>query len=269
MIAPTDPTPLRPEPRPEALLPAVELFVREAGAVILEVYAADFAVTHKTDDTPVTVADQRAETVLTRSLSMLTPRIPVIAEEAVAAAGAPDPVELGERFWLVDPLDGTREFVARNGEFTVNVALIERGEPVLGVVFAPALGRLYAGLVGHGAWCEDQNGRRAIHCRAAPATGLDVVASRSHGNPAALQKFLTQHKVASVVAAGSSLKLCLLAEGRADLYPRFGRTMEWDIAAGHAVLAAAGGSVLRLDDGTSLRYGKSALENPDFIARGA
>ena len=251
------------------LLPAVELFVREAGAVILEVYAEDFAVAHKLDDSPVTVADQRAETVLLRSLSMLTPRIPVIAEEAVAAAGVPNPTELGERFWLVDPLDGTREFIARNGEFTVNVALIEHGEPVLGVVFAPALGHLYAGLVGHGAWREDSDGRRAIHCRSAPTTGVDVVASRSHGDPAALEKFLTQQNVASVVAAGSSLKLCLLAEGRADLYPRFGRTMEWDIAAGHAVLAAAGGSVRRLDDGTALRYGKPELENPDFIARGA
>ena len=260
----TDPAP----PPTKTLLPAVELFVREAGAVILEVYAEDFAVTHKPDDSPVTVADQRAETVLLRSLSMLTPRFPVFAEEAVAAAGAPDAAELGERFWLVDPLDGTREFVARNGEFTVNVALIEHGEPVLGVVFAPALGRLYAGVVGHGAWCEDGAGRRSIHCRTPPPEGVHVVASRSHGDAAALQKFLTQHKVASVVAAGSSLKLCLLAEARADLYPRFGRTMEWDIAAGHAVLAAAGGSVLRLDDGTPLRYGKRGLENPDFIASG-
>lgn len=250
------------------LLPAVEIFVREAGGVILEVYARDIAVSRKRDDSPVTIADQRAETVLLRGLAMLTPSIPVVAEEAVAAGGAPDPQELGDRFWLVDPLDGTREFIDRNGEFTVNVALIEAGAPVLGVVFAPALGRLYAGIVGGGAWREDDHGRVAIRCRAPLTEGVAVVTSRSHGDAEALQKFLTGIDVASVVPSGSSLKLCLLAEGSADLYPRLGRTMEWDIAAGHAVLVAAGGTVSRLDDDTALRYGKSGFENPHFVARG-
>lgn len=252
----------------DRLLPAVEIFVREAGVVILEVYSKDIAVSRKSDDTPVTIADQRAETVLLRCLSMLTPDLPVVAEEAVAIGGAPDPAELGERFWLVDPLDGTREFIDRNGEFTVNVALIEAGTPVLGVVFAPALDRLYSGIVGQGAWREDVDGRREIHARQPNTHGVDVVASRSHGDADALKNFLQGQAVASIKPAGSSLKLCLLAEGSADLYPRLGRTMEWDIAAGHAVLAAAGGSVTRLDDQSALRYGKPGFENPHFVAQG-
>jgi 3'(2'), 5'-bisphosphate nucleotidase len=198
------------------------------------------------------------------ALRALAPDIPVVAEEAVAAGQVP---VIGERFWLVDPLDGTKEFIGRNGEFTVNIALIEHGAPVLGVVGAPALGRVYAGAAGEGAWVEDAQGRRAIRCRPVPAEGLTVVASRSHGDAAALEAFLAGRRVASLATAGSSLKLCLLAAGEADLYPRLGRTMEWDIAAGHAVLAAAGGRVTTLQ-GEPLRYGKSGFENPHFAAWG-
>ena len=147
----------------------------------------------------------------------------------------------------------------------MNIALVHKGEPVLGVVLAPALGRLFAGVVGQGAYLEDANGRRAIACRAVPAAGLTVVASRSHGDAAALDAYLAGRTVAALANAGSSLKLCLVAAGEADLYPRLGRTMEWDIAAGHAVLAAAGGQVQTLA-GVPLRYGKPGFDNPHFAA---
>ena len=249
-----------------ALLGAVAALVREANALVLAIYQSAFAVNAKADASPVTEADVQAEALITTGLRRLAPDIPLVAEEAVAAAGCvPD---CGERFWLVDPLDGTREFVSRNGEFTVNVALIEHGEPVLGVVGVPVQGRVYAGARGQGAWVEEGGqGRRAIGCRTVPAAGATVVASRSHGDERALQGFLAGRQVAGIVQAGSSLKLCLIAAGEADLYPRHSRTMEWDIAAGHAVLSAAGGAVLDLD-GLPLRYGKPGLENPYFVARG-
>jgi 3'(2'), 5'-bisphosphate nucleotidase len=242
----------------QQLLDAVAQITRDAGRLILEVYATDFAVRGKDDASPVTEADERAEKLIVPALAALTPGVPVVAEEEVAAGRVP---AIGERFWLVDPLDGTKEFISRNGEFTVNVALVERGEPVLGVVLAPALGA-------RGAWVDDDAGRRPIRCRAVPPEGLTVVASRSHGDAAALDAFLAGKKVASLASAGSSLKLCLVAAGEADLYPRLGRTMEWDIAAGHAVLRAAGGEVTRLDDGQPLRYGKPGFDNPHFVAAG-
>lgn len=248
-----------------ALLPAVEALARQAGAVILHVYDGDFTVQHKTDASPVTAADEQAEAVIVPGLRALTPHWPVVAEEAVSRGEC---TATGPRFWLVDPLDGTREFVARNGEFTVNIALVADGEPVLGVVLLPVQQRLYAGLRGQGAWVEDAGGRRAIGCRAAPADGLTVASSRSHGDEAKLAAFLQGRSVVAHLPAGSSLKFGLVAEGRADLYPRFGRTMEWDTAAGHAVLAAAGGSVCTLQ-GEPLRYGKPGFENPHFVARGA
>ena len=230
------------------LLESVTQIARQAGEVILQVYATDFLVRGKDDASPVTEADERAEAVILAALAALTPGTPVVAEESVAAGRVPDIGRRGGRFWLVDPLDGTKEFISRNGEFTVNIALIEGGEPVLGVVLAPALGRLFAGSRSTGAYVQDQSGCRKIRCRPVPEAGLTVVASRSHGDAAALDALLAGHKVAHRVAAGSSLKLCLVATGEADLYPRLGRTMEWDIAAGHAALAAAGGSVRRVDD---------------------
>ena len=268
-----------------AWLGPVAALARQAGAVIMSIYATSFGVQSKADASPVTEADQQAEVLILAGLRALTPHIPIVAEEAAAAGDAP-PLAAGQRFWLVDPLDGTREFVARNGEFTVNIALIEHGRPVLGVVLAPAAGALsggpsgapggclYAGIVGQGAWLEAGQGagRHAIHCRPQPADGLTVLASRSHGDAAALDAFLAVYlagrRVAHLGNAGSSLKLCLLAAGQADLYPRLGRTMEWDIAAGHAVLAAAGGSVCRVDDGLPLGYGKPGFENPHFVAAG-
>ena len=230
----------------------------------MEVYATDFDVRGKQDASPVTLADERAEAVILQALDRLDPHTPVIAEEAVAEGHVP---AVGDRFWLVDPLDGTKEFIGRNGEFTVNIALVQDGVPVLGVVFAPALGRMFAGQVVDGASLEDARGRRAIHCRSVPVEGLTVVASRSHGDAAALDAFLGGRKLAALRNAGSSLKLCLVAAGEADLYPRLGRTMEWDIAAGHAVLAAAGGRVTDLS-GAPLRYGKPGFDNPHFVAMG-
>ena len=241
---------------------------RAAGEVVMQVYASDFAVLAKDDASPVTAADEGAEALILPALAALLPGVPAVAEEAVAAGHIPD---VAQRFWLVDPLDGTREFIKRNGEFTVNIALVENGEAVLGVVLAPALGKphgtLFAGGPGLGAFVEDAEGRHPIYCRRPPAAGLSVVASRSHGDAAALEAFLAGRKLAEVKNAGSSLKLCLLASGEADLYPRLGRTMEWDIAAGHAVLAGAGG---RIDTvaGAVLRYGKPGFENPHFVARG-
>ena len=268
-------TPSRP-PIPVSWLPTLEALARQAGEVVMAIYATPFAVHDKSDASPVTAADQQAEAVIVAGLRALAPDIPIVAEEAMAAGSAPQLVP-GGRFWLVDPLDGTREFVARNGEFTVNIALIDQGRPVLGVVLAPALsgagGILYSGVVGLGAWVDDSSkGRRTLACRAAPADGLTLLASRSHGDEAALQAFLARwlagRRVAQRSNAGSSLKLCLIAAGQADVYPRLGRTMEWDIAAGHAVLAAAGGQVCRVDDGAALVYGKPGFENPHFVAMG-
>jgi len=252
-------------PARSALLEQLIPIARHAGEIVMAVYATDFAVHAKDDLSPVTAADEQAEASIVPALRALLPGVPVVAEEGVARGQVP-PVR--RSFWLVDPLDGTKEFVGRNGEFTVNIALIEDAAPVLGVVLAPALGRLFAGAAGLGAFVEDAAGRRAIACRRVPPEGLAVVASRSHGNAAALHDFLAPRKVASLATAGSSLKLCLVAAGQADLYPRFGRTMEWDIAAGHAVLLAAGGQVHDLD-GQPLRYGKPGFENPHFVASGA
>jgi 3'(2'), 5'-bisphosphate nucleotidase len=246
------------------LVQAVVRIARDAGAAILDIYGTDFAVRGKDDASPVTEADERAEALIVPALQALAPEVPAVAEEAVAAGRVP---AIGEWFWLVDPLDGTKEFISRNGEFTVNIALVHDGVPVLGVVFAPAIDRLFAGVAGAGAWVEDAAGRRPIACRAVPAAGLTVVASRSHGDAAALEAFLAGRKVASLTNAGSSLKLCLVAAGEADLYPRLGRTMEWDIAAGHAVVRAAGGEVTDLQ-GRALRYGKPGFDNPHFVARG-
>jgi 3'(2'), 5'-bisphosphate nucleotidase len=251
---------------PSTLLKGVLDAVAAASTAILEVYATAHGVEYKADESPITRADRAAHDILAARLSLLTPSIPVLSEEAEAAHDFAVRRAWPE-LWLVDPLDGTREFVNRNGEFTVNVALVHRGRPVLGVVLAPALGRLFAGALGQGAYVEEGGTRRAIRCRPVPDAGLTVVASRSHGDAAALDAFLAGRKVAARANSGSSLKLCLLAAGEADLYPRLGRTMEWDIAAGHAVLAAAGGRVTALD-GTPLRYGKPGFENPHFVASG-
>lgn len=249
----------------DALLKALIPIVRSAGKGIMDIYAGDeIAVRNKDDSSPVTEADERAEALILPALQALDPSIPIVSEEQASAGIIP---ETGRRFWLVDPLDGTKEFINRNGEFTVNVALIEAGEPVLGVVLAPALDRLFAGARGLGAFVESNGERQPIQCRTVPEAGLTVVASRSHGDATALEQFLAGCKVASQTSAGSSLKLCLVAAGEADVYPRLGRTMEWDIAAGDAVLRAAGGRLQTLDT-QPMAYGKSKFENPHFAARG-
>ena len=247
----------------EGLAAGVVATTRRAGEAILEVYAGEAQARTKSDGSPVTLADERAEALILRDLAELA-GIPAVSEEASARGDRP---EHGARFWLVDPLDGTKEFLSRNGEFTVNVALIEDGVPILGVVLAPALGVLYGGIPGQGAWAEDARGRRAIAVRPTPGDGLTVVTSRSHGDPEALERFLAGRRLAAQRSAGSSLKFCLVATGDADLYPRLGRTMEWDTAAGHGVLLAAGGSVSGVD-GRALTYGKPGYENPWFVASG-
>jgi len=246
----------------ERLLP----IARAAGERILEVYATDFAVAEKQDESPVTAADERAEAVILPALAELTPDIPVVAEEAVAAGRVP---QVGARFWLVDPLDGTKEFIKRNGEFTVNIALVEGHAPVLGAVLAPALGREYfGGPAAGGAWRGDKSGDVRPIRVSAPASPLRVVGSRSHPSDGDLAKFLGALGPYVLKPMGSSLKICLVAEGEADVYPRFGPTSEWDTAAAQAVLEGAGGCMMDLV-GQPLRYNrKESLLNPHFLAVG-
>jgi 3'(2'), 5'-bisphosphate nucleotidase len=251
---------------PSELLDPVRAIADRAGAVVMAHYAVGVAVRTKTDASPVTAADEAAEHLIAVALRELTPDIPVVAEEEIAAGAVPRLA--GERFWLVDPLDGTKEFVKRNGEFTVNIALVDRGRPVLGVVYAPAMERLFwAAGPGSARERTPDGAMRAIAARTPPATGTVVVASRSHGDPLELSGLAGAEPVAERRIIGSSIKFCLLACGEADLYPRYGATSEWDTAAGHAVLAAAGGSVRTLD-GNDLAYGKEGFRNPPFVARG-
>jgi 3'(2'), 5'-bisphosphate nucleotidase len=247
-----------------ALLKAVVPIAEEAGHATLRFYGSADA-TAKADGSPVTAADQAAEDIILPKLRALTPDIPVVSEEEASKGLTPDVT--GSRFWLVDPLDGTKEFISGNGEFTVNIALVENGAPVLGVVVIPAIQQTYAGAGPGTATLKDSQGERAITVRTVPEAGLVVVGSRSHGDAAAMDKFLAGRRVADFRPAGSSLKLCLIAAGEADLYPRLGTTMEWDIAAGHAVLAAAGGRV-ECADGAPFRYGKPDYRNPHFAAYG-
>ncbi len=236
----------------------------QAGRIILEIRARGFATERKEDESPVTEADRQAELLIAAGLRAAAPGIPVIAEEEMAAG---EDVVGGDCFWLVDPLDGTREFAGGRDEFTVNIGLIRHGAPALGVVGVPALGELFGGIVGRGAWKRDAGGQRPIATRPTPAEGFTVVASRHHGDNEELRDFLAARPVAKLVNYGSALKIARVAEGEADLYPRFGRTMEWDTAGPQAVLEAAGG---RLTDvaGQTLRYGKPGWDNPSFICHG-
>jgi 3'(2'), 5'-bisphosphate nucleotidase len=252
-------------PDPALLLPKLLAVADRAGAVILEHYAGELEVARKADRSPVTVADEEAERVILDALRELTPDIPVIAEEAVARGEIP--AVRGGRFWLVDPLDGTREFISKNGEFTVNVALVEGDQPLLGVVTAPAKGWAWWGAAGKGAFRREDGEATPIRVRPRPQQGVVAVASRSHRD-AETDAWLAERGIADTVSAGSSLKFCLVAEGKADVYPRFGTTMEWDTAAGHAVLRAAGGRVVTVD-GKPFVYGKPGFKNPGFIAEGS
>jgi 3'(2'), 5'-bisphosphate nucleotidase len=247
----------------ELLTLAVRL-ADEAAGIINAVRAGGFAVSAKADETPVTVADTRAEAHIVAALREATPDIPVIAEEEVAAGLRTTP---GARFWLVDPLDGTREFAAGRDEFAVCIGLIDNTAPVLGAVASPALHELHYGLVGTGAWRRRGGSAEPIAVRRPPAEGLTVFASRHYADDPKLAAFLAQFKVAQLANIGSALKFLRLAEGVADFYPRLGRTMEWDTAAPQAVLEAAGGAVLTTA-GEPLRYGKADWANPDFFAWG-
>lgn len=239
---------------------------RAAGKAILEIYDGDFNVELKGDDSPLTCADKASHQVIAAGLRRLTPDIPVLSEEGKAI-----PYEerrKWQRFWLVDPLDGTKEFIKRNGEFTVNIALIEGQAPTLGVVYVPVQDKMLYGRVDEGAFVQDaKSPPQPIRVRRAdPQKGLTVVMSRSHPSPE-LAEYLEKITVAEALPIGSSLKLCVVAEGKADLYPRLGPTMEWDTAAGQAVVLAAGGTV-ETPDGEALRYNKENLLNPWFIVKG-
>lgn len=241
-----------------------------AGRVVMDVYAQDFSVRLKSEDSPVTEADVRAEALILEGLARAYPGVPVVAEESFAAKGA---TEIGGRFLLVDPLDGTKEFIRKTGEFTVNIALIENGVPVEGSVYAPARGDLYwteGGAAYHASgatpdFADFASGRRL---RVAPVEATPRAAiSRDHSD-AATEKFLADIGPCASVPKGSSLKIVEIATGEVCLYPRFGPTMEWDIAAGHAVLLAAGGDLFTAD-GQPLRYGRADHRNPSFLACGA
>ena len=236
----------------------------EAGRAIMALYRSGAAVRTKADSSPVTEADEAADRLIVDGLREAAPDVPVVSEESAGADRAP----AGGRFWLVDPLDGTKEFIGRTGEFTVNVALIEGGRPVLGVLHAPALDETYvADGTGGAVRIVGAAAPRPVRARAAPEEGPVVVASSAHRD-AETDAFIAGRRPSRIARAGSALKFGLLARGAADLYPRFGRTMEWDTAAGHAVLAAAGGDV-RTADGGALRYGKPGFVNPPFVASGA
>jgi len=249
--------------------PLLEIALRAAmagGEAVMRVYADPFEVTQKDDKTPVTEADLASERVIVEILRQACPDIPVVSEETVPAAGFASPAA---RFWCVDPLDGTREFVAKNGEFAVLVGLIEHGRPVLGVVHGPAAGATYVAY-GPGTAMRRLNGGdfAPMRARVPPPDGVVVVHSRSHENSRRLAEYFEGKSVLERKQCGSALKFGLLAAGDADFYPRFGTTMEWDTAAGQAVLEAAGGHVLGLD-GAPLCYGKPGLKNDGFLAWGA
>jgi 3'(2'), 5'-bisphosphate nucleotidase len=245
------------------LLEEVASAAREAGEAILEIVRRGFDVETKSDLSPVTEADRAAELIILARLALAAPGVPVIAEEEVAAGRIP---AHGDTYFLVDPLDGTKEFVRGGDDYTVNIGLIVHGVPVLGAVYAPARGTLHGGLTGAGGWVEDDSRRRVISVRER-AVPLVAVASKSHFNQATADYLEQAAQGCGHLAIGSSLKLCVVAEGRADIYPRLSPTSEWDTAAGHAVLLAAGG---RVDgpDGTALRYGKRAFLNRGFVATG-
>jgi len=236
---------------------------KRAGNEILKIYATDFQITTKLDKTPVTEADQKAEILILRSIREgVTDKFPIVSEEAATNREIPDFKETP--FWLVDPLDGTKEFIKRNDEFTVNIALIENNRPIVGVITIPAKDTTYWGSI-HGSYV--QRGGEAplkISCRPPPSSGLCAVLSRSHITPDTYN-YLSNFSITQKISAGSSLKFCLIAEGKADLYPRLGKTMEWDTAAGHAILRFAGGKIETIE-GKELIYGKKGLENPHFIA---
>ncbi|MGY3859933.1 3'(2'),5'-bisphosphate nucleotidase CysQ [Aeromonas intestinalis] len=247
----------------------LEPIARAAGRAILAIYHQPFEVEYKQDESPLTAADKGAHEIIVRALATLTPGIPVLSEES--DAGVMQERLDWSRYWLVDPLDGTKEFVSRNGEFTVNIALIEAGRPVWGLVYAPVLDKLWYGGKGVGAWRTDASGTAPIQTRPhAEGQVWKVVGSRNHLSQATLDYLARFGDMAKgeieLIAMGSSLKFCIIAEGGAELYPRLAPTCEWDTAAAQAVLEGAGGSVTQLD-GAPLAYNKPDILNPWFVAK--
>ncbi len=257
-----------------ALCNSIRRIALEAGQITLDYFdeSGYEGADAKADGSPVTLADQEAEKLINKKLEEMLPGIPMIGEEASAAGHRPD-LSGQEYFWLVDPLDGTKEFISGKGDYTVNIALIHKREPVLGVVYAPAVGELYAGYTEENGnrkalrWLEDTESEKDIHVRKPPREGLTVVASKSHGSAQRLDQYLSGHKVEKLIKRGSSLKICVIAAGKADLYPRFGPTCEWDTAAGDAILRAAGG-IIKDFQGKPLVYGGADPHflNPEFVA---
>ena len=258
-----------------ALLELATVLAHQAGAAILAIRALGFETVRKADLSPVTAADHAAEAVIVAGLREATPDIPVIAEEEMEAGISPD---VEHDYWLVDPLDGTREFSAGRDEFTVNIGLVRHGVAILGVVGVPAYGEIFAGFIGPRAgdgaakfdpvaWKQTGAGRTPIRARRAPDSGLHVLASRHYSGDRRLDAYLKGRKVEKVTNMGSALKIVRIAEGAGDLYPRFGPTMEWDTAAPQAILEAAGGRLTTMDD-APFRYGKPNWENPAFVCTG-
>lgn len=235
---------------------------RQAGKLIMGYFTSQFTTKHKEDKSPVTNADIEANSLIVNALRKMTPHIPIVAEED-------EEILQGEhaRFWLVDPLDGTRSFVSGEGEFSVNIGLIKDRRPVLGIIYSPTADALYWGEVGKGAYRSIKGGAvEAIHTKAPGSSGMVVTRSRSHPS-SRTSHYLQSLSISAMIPMSSATKFCLVAEGSADIYPRFGRTMEWDTAAGHAIVEAAGGRV-ETADGKPLLYGKPNFENPHFIAYG-
>lgn len=248
------------------LIAALQPATLEAGRLILDIRDKGFDVEHKDDHSPVTEADQAAEAILLKALKSVENDAVIVAEES--ASNGILPTNLGWRFWLIDPLDGTKEFIKGGSDFTVNIGLIENGRPTLGLVYAPAQNRLFSGVRGVGAFEENMKTgeKHQIRTRAPQINAIDAVASKSHRD-AETDAFLEQFEIANLKSAGSSLKFCLVATGEADLYPRFGPTMEWDTGAGQAIVEAAGGYCSH-PDGKSFNYAKTDFRNGPFIVVG-
>ena len=247
-----------------SILPEVLKIADAASEKVMSIYMTDFKVNYKADESPITAADIASHNVIVEGLSNLSQDIPILSEEGAEIPWSER--KHWQRFWLIDPIDGTKDFTQRTGEFTVNIALIENGEPILGVVTAPALAEAYWGLKGEGAYKRDNTGHVQRISVAPPGEAKRVVASKNHLNEDT-KAFIDKLGAHELVQAGSSLKFCKIAEGHADIYPRLAPTCEWDTGAAHAVLSAAGGKVETLE-GKPLQYGKEDVLNPHFIASG-
>ena len=246
------------------LCEAIILISKNAGKEILKIYdKEDLGITFKDDNSPLTLADKASNDIIEESLNKITPNIPILSEEGRN-------IDFSSRkkwsdFWLIDPLDGTKEFIKRNGEFTVNIALISKGTPVLGVVYAPVLDTTWYGVINKGSY-KISNDKSEIKINVKkPNNEIKIVTSRSHANNPKLDKFLKDFPNHKLVKMGSSIKICLVADGTAHIYPRLGPTMEWDTAAAHAVVKYAGGNIYDLDNKSELVYNKSNLLNPEFL----